>query len=95
MADPKLRNPLEDYLKAVNDQITERESVGAQATPYLLVQKSELEAKLGIAFPKPPEVPETDPGLEHAAAEPLPETAVPRRPGRPRKYPDADSAAGS
>ena len=80
---PKLRNANEDYLKAVNDQIAERESVGVGATPYLLQQKAELEAKLGIhKFEE----------FEHAAAEPLPETVVPRRPGRPRKNPD--SAAG-
>lgn len=95
MSDPQIRNPLADYLKAVNDQIAERESVGAGATPYLLEQKAELEAKL---FPKPVAAPEPAPEpvevvvpLEHKAAEPAPEHAVPespesaRKPGRPRR----------
>jgi hypothetical protein len=91
-APPAPRNANVDYLKAVNASIAERESVGAQATPYLLLQKSELEAKLGISVP---EVPSTDPGLEHASADPLPENAARRGPGRPRKNPDADSTSGS
>jgi hypothetical protein len=91
---PKLRDPLADYLKAVNDQIAERVSVGAGATPYLLTQKAELEARLGIAKAVEPR-PAYEAGLEHTAADPLPEDTAPRRPGRPRKNPDADSTAGS
>lgn len=92
MPEPKIREPLKDYLKAVESQIAERESVGAGATPYLLVQKAELEAALGLSEPAAVAEP-----VEHKAAEPAPETAVPdapaepRRPGRPKKTPD-DSA---
>jgi hypothetical protein len=93
MSEPKLRNPLRDYLKAVNAQIAERESVGAGATSYLLEQKAELEAKLGITKAEPR--PFHEPGLEHTAADPLPEDTARRGPGRPRKYPDADTATGS
>jgi len=97
---PKIREPLKDYLEAVNSQIAERESVGAGATPYLVVQKAELEAALGLT--KPEVKPEA---VERKDAEPAPERAVPdaperavpepqRRPGRPKKDVD-DAAAGS
>jgi hypothetical protein len=85
---PKLRDPLRDYLKAVDDQIAERESVGVAATPYLLAQKAELEARLGIVEPG------AEP-LERKDAAPAPETVTPRGPGRPRKPTDADRAASS
>ena len=97
---PKIREPLKDYLKAVNDQLAERGSVGAGPTPYLLQQKAELEVALGLSKPEPePEpVPEPQPEpVEHKAVGAAPETAVPaapeepRRPGRPKKNPD-DSA---
>lgn len=91
---PKLRDPLADYLRAVNDQLAERESVGAGSTPYLLQQKAELEARLGIASYGVVEDSAT-PELERKDAEPAPEKAVPRGPGRPRKNPDADSTPGS
>lgn len=99
MPEPKIREPLKDYLKAVNDQIAERESVGAGATPYLLEQKAELEAALGLTNAAEPEVksspkPEVrlEAELEHKAAEPAAEAVVPRGPGRPRK-PDATSGS--
>jgi hypothetical protein len=101
MPDPQIREPLKDYLKAVNDQIAVRESVGVGATPYLLVQKAELEAALGLTKapePAPEPAPEVKPEpvrleaeVERKDAEPAPETAVPeaaRRPGRPKKNPD-------
>lgn len=101
MPDPKIREPLKDYLKAVDDQIAVRESVGAGATPYLLVQKAELEAALGLSkAPEPAPEPEVKPEVEHKAVEEAPERAVPeapvepRRPGRPKKNPD-DSATDS
>ena len=85
------------YLKAVNDHIADREAVGVGPTPYLLEQKAELEAALGLA--KPVAVVDVaarvEPELERKDAEPLPETVTPRRPGRPRKVSDVDSAAGS
>ena len=99
MSAPKLRDPLRDYLKAVDDQIADRAAAGVGPTPYLLEQKAELEAALGIAKPEPKTEPKPEvapePELEHKAELPLEETAVPRRPGRPRKNPDVDSAAGS
>lgn len=98
---PKVRDPLADYLKAVNDQIAERVSVGVAATPYLLQQKAELEARLGIGTPvvSEPVAPEPEvkpePPLERKDAEPAEETVVPRGPGRPRKPGNDTSAAGS
>lgn len=86
---PKPRDAHADHLKAVNDAIAERENAGLQATPYLLVQKTELEAKLGIVHKS------TEPTFEHAATDPLPENAIRRGPGRPRKPSDADRATGS
>lgn len=92
MAEPKRRDPLKDYLKAVNDQIADREAAGVGPTPYLLEQKADLEAVLGVAKKEAP--------VEHKAVEQLPEHAVPespqapRRPGRPKKDVD-DAAAGS
>ena len=44
-------NRLADYLKAVNDHIASRASAGVGPTPYLLQQKAELEAALGITKP--------------------------------------------
>lgn len=82
---PPPRDPLVDYLKAVNDQIAQRESVGLEATPYLLQQKSELESKIGRT--------QKTGALESKVADPAPETAVPAEPSRPRKN-DA-SPAGS
>lgn len=82
---PKLRDPLADHLKAVNDQIADRASVGVSATPYLLQQKRELEAKLGIAPEVKPEVRPVEALLERKDVESAPEVVVPRRPGRPRK----------
>jgi len=75
-------------LKAVNDALAVRESVGRGATPHLLLLKAQLEEALGLHKPPPEPVepePVSDPVVEHAAAEELPEAAVPRRPGRPRK----------
>jgi|ERR1700722_2734984 len=96
---PKVRNPLGEYLKAVNDQLAERESVGAGPTPYLLQQKAELEAALGLTKkPEPEPKPEPKPEvkleaeLERKDAEAPAETVVPRGPGRPRK-PDATSGS--
>lgn len=100
----KFRNRDEDYLKAVLDQIAERESVGGSATPYLLSQKADLEARLGLTKPVEPVAAPVlsavvEP-LEHKAEVPAPEHAVPeapesaRRPGRPKRVAD-DAAAGS
>jgi hypothetical protein len=97
VSEPKFRDPLRDHLKAVNDQLAEREAVGAGTTPYLLEQKAELEAALGLT--KPAAVVDVaahvEPELERKDLEPAAETAVPRKPGRPRKVSDVDSAAGS
>jgi len=86
----KARDPLRDRLKAVNDQIADRENVGLAATPYLLQQKAELEARLGIVTPP---VAVQSPSFERKDVEPPTERAVPRGPGRPRKHGD-DGAAG-
>lgn len=94
MSDPKRRDALADYLKAVSDQIAVRESVGAGATPYLLVQKAELEAALGIANSVEPVEHSVPEPFERKDLEPSVEMVVPRRPGRPRKPSDADRAAG-
>jgi hypothetical protein len=100
MPEPKLRNVNADRLKAVNDAIAVRVSVGAAATPHLLAQKAALEAALGIGIAPPPAhvdepAPEPAPVFEHAAADELPETAAPRRPGRPRKPSDDEDSSVS
>lgn len=96
---PKVRDPLVDYLKAVDDQIAERAVSGLAATPYLLQQKAELEARLGVnqvvECAVDPE-PVVEPVLECAAADVLPEnTSAVKRPGRPRKVLDGSGAADS
>jgi hypothetical protein len=91
MSEPKQR--LADYLKAVDDQIADRAAVGVGPTPYLLEQKAELEAALGLT--KPAAAVHVEPELERKDLEPAAEMAVPRRPGRPRKVTDVDSAADS
>lgn len=79
---PKIRDVDGDCLRAVEESIALHRSVGREPTPYLLQQKAEWEAKLGI---KPEVRPVEAPEFEHAAELPLEEKAVPRRPGRPRK----------
>jgi hypothetical protein len=94
----KFRDPLKDSLKAVEENLAERAQGGLGPTTHLLEQKTELEHALGFGFVKPAEPgakPTPAPELEHAAADPPPETTTPRGPGRPRKPTDADRAAGS
>lgn len=86
----KFRDPDRDRLRAVEDLIALHRSVGKQPTPYLLQQKAEWEAKLGIS----PEARPVEAAFERKDLASAPEVAVPRGPGRPRKI-DVAPAAGS
>jgi hypothetical protein len=94
-----------EEMKAINTSIKLFTDVGQLPTSHLLMLKGQIEAKLarerGMVFgEKPAEpaepvaAPVVEPEFEHAAADELPETAAPRKPGRPRKPSDADRAAG-
>ena len=89
----RIRNPLADYRKALEDQVALHRSLGEEPTPYLLQQLAELDAREGRFVEK------VEPGrfaqsFERKDENPPMEQAVPRRPGRPRKPTDADRAAG-
>lgn len=86
---PEPRDVDAAHLKAINDVIAERESVGAAATPHLLRQKELLEAKIEAKNPRPKHV--DSERVEHKAEDPPAEAAIPRRPGRPRKPSDDES----
>jgi hypothetical protein len=94
-----------EELKAINTSIKLFTDVGQLPTSHLLMLKGQIEAKLarerGLVFGEKPTAPAEEPAapvvepeFEHAAADELPETAVPRKPGRPRKPSDADRSAG-
>lgn len=79
-----LRDVDAEELNAINESIARFDAVGQQPTEHLLRLKREIEAKIA-----------REGGFEHAAADVLPERAVRRGPGRPRKPTDDDRATCS